>query len=502
VIVVFAMNMNASSVSTAVADNSPQRQHPQQRRPQRGGFLLTPGDGRLSALLRTSPAVPFDAARESSAATKTPDRSTLVGGQGSPKSSSSSSSSSKKRGRVKKQEHLKQTSNKGGGTGGIGLEKMIVMMTNSTMKQTAATVGTATPKAKRSLLVPTTATTHHSGSSSSSPATKTKKKERIRHNKLRSGENSNIHNLQRSRSSNKRSNAISTLFHSKDTNWVRAGGHDTNDSNTLFRKHRRHRPASNRRVRFELDKNGRIAGHYSDDDNNNDAKHNDMRGCSRAQPPPLTVADIKNTWWTRREIRRCRERAQDTCRYYLYNRPDYREAAIRILERCGAQKLGCDRPHELLRHSSSRPSSIAPMVLRGAVLGAMDDANESADDAPAASTAAVSTTSDEDNDVRIVVDSDARGLEKRLLNAMDLPFVRHKRSIRVVLDLQARLRSLSRERRKGSSASSHAVACTVDQQARLIASLYSKYCRYAAAWAIQIAKGDATTAENNTQFSV
>lgn len=190
---------------------------------------------------------------------------------------------------------------------------------------------------------------------------------------------------------------------------------------------------SRTKVRFPLDHNDNIAKEYA----------------SLPKNHYLTKEEINRCWWTKKELQKIRERAQESCRSYLSCRPDYRKAAVRMLERCGAQKKGYI-------------PELDPVL---------DDEEN-----------------DEDDDLSIMVDGEARGLEKRLINAMNLPFYRHKRSICAVMDTQTRLRAMEPE------------FFSATQKARLIASQYGLNSRYAAAWARAIADGDAKAVARNFQF--
>jgi hypothetical protein len=162
----------------------------------------------------------------------------------------------------------------------------------------------------------------------------------------------------------------------------------------------------------------------------------------------LTKEDIKNAWWTRRELRDCRERAQDTCRYFLRERPDFTKAAIRLLEICGAQRSDRCKKQE----------------------GDSD-----------------TETDDDDEIVNIIIYGESRGLEKRIINALNVPYCRHKHSINRALDTQKRLREMEPG------------FFTNDQKTRLIASQYGLNARYAAMWARLVAAGDEKAAKQNYQ---
>ena len=91
---------------------------------------------------------------------------------------------------------------------------------------------------------------------------------------------------------------------------------------------------------------------------------------------------------------------------------------------------------------------------------------------------------DDNEDIDLIVNSDARGLERRILNAMELPIHRHKRSVEVALDTQRRLENVK-----------HCDFFDADKRTRLIASQYGKSAEYAAAWARQTAQADARAVE-------
>jgi len=160
----------------------------------------------------------------------------------------------------------------------------------------------------------------------------------------------------------------------------------------------------------------------------------------------LTDKDIERAWLSRKELRNCRFRAQETCRFYLESRPDYQDALLRLLVRCGATPTEEFVEEELLLHDTYHD--------------------------------------DEESDVSIIVGSEARGLEKRLLNNMDLPFHRHKFSIEAALGTQQRLLDLEEYN-----------YFTADKRMRLIASQYGLCARYATTWARLIAVADAQEVE-------
>lgn len=156
----------------------------------------------------------------------------------------------------------------------------------------------------------------------------------------------------------------------------------------------------------------------------------------------LGQEDLERAWFSRTDLRHCRLRAQETCRFYVLSRPDYQDAMLRLLVQCGAQSTDEFLNKEMKKHRES--------------FGAGDD-----------------------EDINLIVDSEARGLEKRILNAMDLPFHRHKGSVEVALDTQRRLANVK-----------HCDFDT-DKRTRLIASQYSKSAEYATAWARRTAEVDA-----------
>lgn len=157
----------------------------------------------------------------------------------------------------------------------------------------------------------------------------------------------------------------------------------------------------------------------------------------------LEQEDLDRAWLSRKELRNCRCRAQETCRFYSLSRPDYQDAMLRFLVKCGAQ------PTEQFLGAEME-------------LYFEDDSDES------------------DKDVGMIVGSEARGLEKRILNAMELPFHRHKHSIGVALDTQRRVLGLTTSN-----------YFTNDKRARLIASQYSACAKYAETWARLVAVADA-----------
>jgi hypothetical protein len=174
----------------------------------------------------------------------------------------------------------------------------------------------------------------------------------------------------------------------------------------------------------------------------------------------LTLYEIKQTWWTRTELRKCRERAQETCRELLDTQIDYKLAMVRILRRCGAEHkpdIEAYRYYHQIFDDQKNGSSATLSMIK------------------------------EERDLRRVIENvdTARGLEKRLLNAMDVPFHRHKRSVVGVMETQARMREKE---------------CTFGETEQEIAARYRKHCQYAATWASIIAECDATAAGNRAMI--
>jgi hypothetical protein len=128
------------------------------------------------------------------------------------------------------------------------------------------------------------------------------------------------------------------------------------------------------KVRFQIDDNNNVKHEYAD--------------------APLdhfiTRDDIATNWWTKQEMFAIKEQINKVCCKIISEQKDYKNALIRLLIRCGAQRTG-----ELLHFDSLFDN----------------------------------TESDEDDDVSTLVDGDTRGLEKRIILSMLLPFHRHKRSI-------------------------------------------------------------------------
>lgn len=194
--------------------------------------------------------------------------------------------------------------------------------------------------------------------------------------------------------------------------------------------------STTRRVRFQRDKHsGRVIG-----------------SPLPTQKKELTLYEIKQTWWTRTELRKCRERAQDLCREILENDLDYKMAVVRVLSRCGADH---------------KPNIEAYPYYEQIFQGNSDEQNQS--------------LVDEAEDLKKIIDcaDTARGLEKRLLNVMEVPFYRHKRSVQAVLDTQSKMRE------KGYP--------FADME-REIASRYRRHCKYATKFASMIAECDGTAA--------
>ena len=161
----------------------------------------------------------------------------------------------------------------------------------------------------------------------------------------------------------------------------------------------------------------------------------------------LVQEDVESAWFSRKDLRQCRLRAQETCRFFLLSRPDYQDAMLRLLVKCGAQPIVGSLEEEMKKYRES----------------CCEDDNE---------------------DIDLIVNSDARGLERRILNAMELPIHRHKRSVEVALDTQRRLENVK-----------HCDFFDADKRTRLIASQYGKSAEYAAAWARQTAQADARAVE-------
>jgi hypothetical protein len=187
------------------------------------------------------------------------------------------------------------------------------------------------------------------------------------------------------------------------------------------------------RVRFQTDETGDIAKEYA------------------AVPSyhVLTQEDVVANWWTKEELREVKELANNACRRYLSQRPDYRLVVIRMLIRCGAQKT---------------------------------------EDIPELDSAIDDTETEEDEDLSTLVDGELRGLEKRMILSLNIPFHKHKRSINAVLDLQSRLRTMDPS------------YFSDDQRCRLIATQYGFKAKYATEWARKMAFGDATSVARNFKF--
>ena len=190
------------------------------------------------------------------------------------------------------------------------------------------------------------------------------------------------------------------------------------------------------KVRFKTDKNGNIKP-------------------KNAEVPPnhyLTKEDIANNWWTKTELAEIKETANKLCRVYLKERSDYKNAVIRLLMRCGAQST---TNNEFLDISTEFENI---------------------------------ELEDEENDVSTIVDGDTRGLEKRIILSMLLPFHRHKRSIHSLLDSQKRLWGIDPS------------YFTNDQRVRLLATQYALNAAYATKWSHTIALGDARGVNRNFKF--
>lgn len=189
------------------------------------------------------------------------------------------------------------------------------------------------------------------------------------------------------------------------------------------------------KIRFKMDDQGKILQTYA-----NVPSHH-----------YLTKDDITNNWWTKKELAEIKETANELCRFYLTERPSYKNAAIRLLMRCGAQK-----------------------TTHGDVLDIVPVFDN--------------TDFEEEDDVSTLVDGDTRGLEKRMILSMLLPFHRHKRSINSVLDSQKRLWAID------------PTYFTNDQRMRLMATQYGLNAAYATKWAHKIALGDARGVQRNFTF--
>lgn len=189
------------------------------------------------------------------------------------------------------------------------------------------------------------------------------------------------------------------------------------------------------KVRFKTDENGNIFQAIAEVPTNH----------------YLTRNDITKSWWTKKELAEIKETANELCRFYLMERPGYKTAAIRLLMRCGAQKT-----------THCNVADIVPVFQ--------------------------DTDFEEEDDVSTLVDGDTRGLEKRMILSMSLPFHRHKRSINSLLDSQKRLLAID------------PTYFTLDQRVRLLATQYGVNAAYATKWAHKIALGDARTVSRNFTF--
>jgi hypothetical protein len=165
----------------------------------------------------------------------------------------------------------------------------------------------------------------------------------------------------------------------------------------------------------------------------------------------LTKEDIANNWWTKKELVEIKETANELCRFYLTERPGYKNAVVRLLMRCGAQRTTHGDIFDIVSVFEN-------------------------------------TEFEEEDDVSTLVDGDTRGLEKRMILSMLLPFHRHKRSINSLLDSQKRLWAID------------PTYFTNDQRARLIATQYGLNSAYATKWAHKIALGDARGVQRNFTF--
>ena len=189
------------------------------------------------------------------------------------------------------------------------------------------------------------------------------------------------------------------------------------------------------RVRFKTDENGSIFQTIAETPSNH----------------YLTRNDIANNWWTKKELVDIKEAANELCRFCLMERPAYKTAVIRLLMRCGAQK--------------TTHGNIADIV------SVFED-----------------TDFEEEDDVSTLVDGDTRGLEKRMILSLLLPFQRHKRSINSLLDSQKRLWAID------------PTYFTQEQRVRLLATQYGLNAAYATKWAHKIALGDARSVTRNFTF--
>lgn len=166
-------------------------------------------------------------------------------------------------------------------------------------------------------------------------------------------------------------------------------------------------------------------------------------------PEGCNDEDILSNWWRKTELNEIKKRAKQVCRPFLTKRPDYRAAIIRTLIRCGAQ-------------TTEEISEIEFLLDH--------------------------TETEDDEDISTIVDGMHRGLEKRMILALNLPFHFHKRSIGVVLDIQSRLRDID------------PLCFNTDQKTRMIATQYAVNAQYAKEWARKIAQGDSSSVARNFHY--
>lgn len=174
------------------------------------------------------------------------------------------------------------------------------------------------------------------------------------------------------------------------------------------------------------------------------------------QKKELTAVEMKKVWWSRTDLKRCRERAQEACRRIMTSCPEYKTRLVRMLDLCHAE------------HKINFAENMAKLDLDTSV------EHETLEEICAA-----------------VVSDDGeltRGLEKRILNAMDVPFHRHRKSVQTVLAIQS---CLDQQNSKHLS---------FERRAMLIASQYQSSARYAVQWAQEIAMEDAKAAHSMLQI--
>ena len=174
------------------------------------------------------------------------------------------------------------------------------------------------------------------------------------------------------------------------------------------------------------------------------------------QKRELTAVETKKVWWSRNDLKRFRERAQEACRRIMNAELQYKSRLVYMLDHCGAE------------HKVDFDEGMAKLGLDRNL------ANETLEEMCAAIVS-------EDGEL-------ARGLEKRILNAMDVPFHRHRKSAQTVLAIQS---CLDQQNAKHLSN---------DRKAMLIASQYQISSQYAAVWAQEIAIEDAKTAHSMLQI--